>query len=50
MPPAAHVIILWLDCVWTDYFKYEYAIVDNTLFIKGVDENDMFDTRLFLCR
>lgn len=27
--------------MWTDYFKYEYAIVDNTLFIKGVDENDM---------
>ena len=27
--------------MWADYFKYEYAIIDNTLFIKGVDENDM---------
>lgn len=26
--------------MWADYFKYEYAIADNTLFIKGVDEND----------
>lgn len=27
--------------MWADYFKYEYAIIDNTLFIKGTDENDM---------
>lgn len=26
--------------MWVDYFKYEYAIVDHTLFIKGVVEND----------
>ncbi|MDE6458118.1 MAG: hypothetical protein K2L31_05910 [Muribaculum sp.] len=23
--------------MWADYFKYEYAIIDNTLFIKGTD-------------
>lgn len=27
--------------MWADYFKYEYAIIDDTLFIKGIDENDM---------
>lgn len=27
--------------MWADYFQYEYAIVDNTLFIKGVTENDL---------
>lgn len=26
--------------MWVDYFKYEYCVVDNTLFIKGVDEDD----------
>ncbi len=26
--------------MWVDYFKYEYAIADDTLFIKGVVEND----------
>lgn len=26
--------------MWVDYFKYEYAISDDTLFIKGVVEND----------
>lgn len=26
--------------MWVDYFKYEYAIYDDTLFIKGVVEND----------
>lgn len=26
--------------MWVDYFKYEYAIVNDTLFIKGVVEND----------
>lgn len=32
--------------MWIDYFKYEYAISDNTLFIKGVVENDT-DTPAF---
>ena len=32
--------------MWVDYFKYEYAIIDNTLFIKGVVENDT-DTPAF---
>ncbi len=27
--------------MWVDYFKYEYAIVDDTLFIKGLVENDV---------
>ncbi|MBD5280369.1 MAG: DUF2156 domain-containing protein [Bacteroides sp.] len=27
--------------MWVDYFKYEYVIYDDTLFIKGVVENDM---------
>lgn len=27
--------------LWSDYFGYEYAIVDNTLFIKGVAEDDV---------
>ena len=26
--------------MWSDYFHYQYDIVDNTLFIKGVSEND----------
>lgn len=26
--------------MWVDYFKYEYCVVDDTLFIKGVDEAD----------
>lgn len=26
--------------MWVDYFNYEYAIADDTLFIKGVVEND----------
>lgn len=26
--------------MWADYFHYEYAIIDDTLFIKGVEEND----------
>lgn len=26
--------------MWADWFKYEYCIVDNTLFIKGVLENN----------
>ena len=25
--------------MWVDYFGYEYAIVDDTLFIKGISEN-----------
>lgn len=29
-------ILMWVDC-----FKYEYAIINDTLFIKGVLENDM---------
>lgn len=29
-------ILMWVDC-----FKYEYAIVNDTLFIKGVLENDL---------
>ena len=32
--------------MWVDYFKYEYAIVEDTLFIKGVVENDT-DTPAF---
>ena len=32
--------------MWIDYFKYEYAIVKDTLFIKGVVENDT-DTPAF---
>lgn len=27
--------------MWVDYFKYEYLIYEDTLFIKGVVENDM---------
>lgn len=27
--------------MWVDYFKYEYAIVDGTLFIKGLVEDDI---------
>lgn len=26
--------------MWVDYFHYSYAIVDNTLFMKGVSEDD----------
>ena len=32
--------------MWVDYFKYEFAIFDDTLFIKGVVENDT-DTPAF---
>lgn len=32
--------------MWVDYFKYEYAIFEDTLFIKGVVENDT-DTPAF---
>ena len=32
--------------MWIDYFKYEFAISDDTLFIKGVVENDT-DTPAF---
>ena len=32
--------------MWVDYFKYEFAILDDTLFIKGVVENDT-DTPAF---
>lgn len=32
--------------MWVDYFKYEYAIYEDTLFIKGVVENDT-DTPAF---
>ncbi|MDE7346196.1 MAG: phosphatidylglycerol lysyltransferase domain-containing protein [Muribaculaceae bacterium] len=32
--------------MWVDYFRYEYAISDDTLFIKGVVENDT-DTPAF---
>ena len=32
--------------MWVDYFKYEYSILDDTLFIKGVVENDT-DTPAF---
>ncbi len=27
--------------MWVDYFKYEYCIMEDTLFIKGVVENDL---------
>lgn len=27
--------------MWVDHFKYEYAIINDTLFIKGVVENDV---------
>lgn len=27
--------------MWVDYFKYEYAIVEDTLFIKGLVEDDI---------
>ena len=30
--------------MWTDYFKYEYAILRDTLFIRGVAENDKSQT------
>ena len=26
--------------MWADFFKYEYAIIDDTLFVKGLTEND----------
>ena len=26
--------------MWVDFFKYEYAVYENTLFVKGVVEND----------
>lgn len=34
--------------MWIDYFKYEYCVVDNTLFIKGVDEDDASRTAFML--
>ncbi|MDE6681641.1 MAG: phosphatidylglycerol lysyltransferase domain-containing protein [Muribaculaceae bacterium] len=27
--------------MWVDYFKYEYCIIEDTLFIKGAVENDL---------
>lgn len=27
--------------MWAEYFRYEYAIIEDTLFIKGVTENDV---------
>lgn len=27
--------------MWSDYFKYEYAILENTLFIKGATEDNL---------
>lgn len=27
--------------MWADYFRYEYAVADNTLFIKGMAENNL---------
>lgn len=27
--------------MWVEYFKYEYCIIEDTLFIKGVVENDL---------
>ena len=27
--------------MWSGYFHYEYAVIDDTLFIKGVTENDV---------
>lgn len=26
-------------CMWIDYFSYEYAVVEDTLFVKGISEN-----------
>lgn len=34
--------------MWADYFHYEYAVVENTLFIKGVTENDVSRTAFSL--
>lgn len=34
--------------MWVDLFKYEYAVYENTLFIKGVVENDMTKTAFSL--
>lgn len=34
--------------MWVEYFKYEYAIVNETLFIKGVVENDVGTTAFSL--
>lgn len=34
--------------MWIDYFKYEYCIVDDTLFIKGLTENDRSATAFSL--
>lgn len=36
-------LLMWVDC-----FKYEYAIVNDTLFIKGVLENDLSRTAFSL--
>lgn len=30
--------------MWVEYFKYEYAVLDDTLFIKGAVENDLSRT------
>ena len=30
--------------MWTSYFKYEYALFNDTLFIKGVSEINLLDT------
>lgn len=27
--------------MWAEYFHYEYAVIDDTLFVKGVTENDV---------
>lgn len=27
--------------MWADYFRYEYAVVEDTLFIRGMEENDL---------
>lgn len=34
--------------MWVDYFNYSYGIVDDTLFVKGVVENDMNRTAFSL--
>lgn len=27
--------------MWTDYFRYQYAVVNDTLFVMGLNENDL---------
>ncbi len=34
--------------MWRQYFDYSFDIIDNTLFIKGVDENDLTRTAFML--